>query len=125
MPTRYGTKQQERKRRLRQARKARQEATKDRIRQSLQLTFDRDEMRELLQDSLDLFAIEVGRRVTVGFLEDEVEQLCGPRYQWRRDRTATRYGRQSGYVCLGGQKIGIDRPRVRSILPGKGETRSP
>lgn len=90
MPPKYGSKQLERKGRLRRTRKASQEVAKEGIRQSLQLTFDRDEMRELLQDSLDRFAIEVGRRVTVGFLEDEVEQLCGPRYQWRRDRTAGR-----------------------------------
>lgn len=43
-------------------------------------------------------------------LEDEVQQLCGQRYQ----RTeATRWGSEDGSVYLGGQKVAIKRPRVR------------
>jgi transposase-like protein len=91
------------------------------VRQTLQLSLDRDEVIGLLQDSLELFAIEIGRRVAVGLLEDEVQQHCGPRHQWGRpDRKATRYGRQPGYVCVGGQKLSIPRPRVRST-EGAGE----
>ena len=78
-------------------------------------------MLELLQQSLDLFAIEIGRRVAVGLLDDEVQAHCGPRHQWgQADRKATRHGRQPGYVCIGGQKISIQRPRVRSTA-GAGE----
>ena len=54
-----------------------------------------------------------------------VEQLCGPRYQRPSDRTATRYGHQSGFVCVGGQKLTIDRPRVRSTRPDEGEVALP
>lgn len=55
-----------------------------------------------MEDSLDLFAIEIRRRVAVHLLEDEVEQLFRPRHDWGREgRVATRYGRQQGYVCLG------------------------
>jgi hypothetical protein len=36
---------------------------------------------------LDLFAIEIGRRVAMGLLEDEVNQLCGPRHAWGREGT--------------------------------------
>src|SRR5207244_10635109 len=75
----------------------------------------------LMRDSLDLFAVEVGRLVAVGLLDDEVAELCGQRHEWgQADRTATRYGRQRGYICVGGQKIGIERPRVRSTT-GEGE----
>jgi putative transposase len=87
----------------------------------LQLCLDREELLELLQQSLDQFAIEIGRRVALGLLEDEVQERCGPRHQWgQADREATRHGRQTGYVCVGGQKITIERPRVRSS-DGSGE----
>ena len=87
----------------------------------LQLCLDREELLELLQQSLDRFAIEIGRRVALGLLEDEVQERCGPRHQWgQADRQATRHGRQAGYVCVGGQKIAIERPRVRSS-DGSGE----
>jgi transposase-like protein len=75
----------------------------------------------LLQASLDTFAIEVGQRVAVSLLEEEVEQLCGRRHEWGREgRRATRYGRQPGYICMGSQKMAILRPRVRSTV-GEGE----
>ena len=87
----------------------------------LQLCLDREELLELLQQSLDRFAIEIGRRVALGLLEDEVHERCGPRHQWgQAERQATRHGRQAGYVCVGGQKIAIERPRVRSS-DGSGE----
>jgi putative transposase len=87
----------------------------------LQLCLDREELLKLLQQSLDQFAIEIGRRVALGLLEDEVQERCGPRHQWgQADRQATRHGRQAGYVCVGGQKIAIERPRVRSS-DGSGE----
>ena len=76
---------------------------------------------ELLQQSLDQFAIEIGRRVALGLLEDEVQEHCGPAHQWgQADRQATRHGRQAGYVCVGGQKVTLERPRVRST-DGSGE----
>jgi putative transposase len=99
------------------------EALGQHVRQILQLSLDQEEVLELLQQSLDLFAIEIGRRVAVGLLDDEVQEHCGPRYQWgQADRKATRYGRQAGYVCVGGQKVSIQRPRVRSAV-GAGEVR--
>ncbi len=97
------------------------EALGRQVRQMLQLSLDQEEVLELLQQSLDLFAIEIGRRVAVGLLDDEVQAHCGPRHQWgQADRKATRHGRQPGYVCIGGQKISIQRPRVRSTA-GAGE----
>jgi len=63
----------------------------------------------------------MGRRVAISLLEDEVEQLCGPRHEWSQaGRTATRYGRQQGYICVGGQKTRIQRPRVRSTTTQQG-----
>src|SRR5262249_12346666 len=79
----------------------------------VQLPLDRDELLALMQDSLDGLAVELGLLVATALLEDEVTRLCGARYARRPARTHTRYGCQGGVVTLGGQKLPIDRPRVR------------
>lgn len=79
----------------------------------VQLPPDRDELLGLLQDSLEGLAVELGLLVASALLEDEVTRPCGARYERRPDRTHTRYGRQGGVIALGGQKLPVDRPRVR------------
>jgi transposase-like protein len=79
----------------------------------IQLPLDREELLGLMQDSLEGLAVELGLLVASAILEDEVTRLCGRRYERQPDRTHTRYGRQGGVVTLGGQKLPIDRPRVR------------
>ena len=66
-----------------------------------------------MQDSLEGLAVELGVLVASAILEDEVTRLCGARYERHPERTHTRYGRQGGVVTLAGQKLPIDRPRVR------------
>lgn len=84
----------------------------------IQLPLDREELLGLLQDSLDGLAVELGLRVASAILEDEVTRLCGARYERPPERAHTRYGRQGGVVILGGQKLPIDRPRVRGAGGG-------
>jgi putative transposase len=86
----------------------------------IQLPLDREELLELMQDSLESLALELGLLVASGLLEDEVTRLCGPRYQRQPGRTHTRYGRQRGVATLAGQKVAIARPRVRQT-DGRGE----
>jgi putative transposase len=47
-------------------------------------------------------------------MEQEVKQLVGERSQPRADRTANRWGTERGYCVVMGQKIPVERPRVRS-----------
>jgi transposase-like protein len=69
---------------------------------------------------LEGLAVELGLLVANGILEDEVTRLCGKRYERRHERTHTRYGWQGGVVTIGGQKLPIERPRVRRA-DGSGE----
>jgi transposase-like protein len=62
----------------------------------------------------------MGLRIASQLLEDEVTRRCGERYERRPDRELFRHGRQSGYVTLSGQKLAVDRPRVRRT-GGRGE----
>lgn len=80
----------------------------------LQLTFDQAEVIALLQDSLHTFAVEMGLKVAAGLLRAEVERLCGPSHHRPGSRTVTRHGSQPGVVTIAGQKLPIERPRVRS-----------
>lgn len=84
----------------------------------IQLPLDREELLGLMQDSLQGLAVELGLMVASAILEDEVTRLCGARYERPPERTHTRYGRQGGVVTLGGQKLPIDKPRVRRAGSG-------
>ena len=47
-------------------------------------------------------------------LEEDRTAICGPRYAHQADRTASRAGTVSSTVVLGGRKVSVRRPRVRS-----------
>jgi transposase-like protein len=51
-------------------------------------------------------------------LEGDREVLCGPKGRWQADRQAYRHGHDEGCLVLGGRKIRLAKPRVRSV---KGE----
>jgi putative transposase len=74
---------------------------------------DRSDVLRLMQEGLHSLAVDIGRLVAVGLLEDEAEQLCGERYVHNPERTAVRYGGQPGWLELAGHKVPIARPRVR------------
>jgi hypothetical protein len=71
-----------------------------------------------MRDSLETLAVEMGLLVASAILEDEVTRLCGTRYQRQPGRSHTRHGHQRGVVVLGGQKLLIERPRVRRAAGG-------
>lgn len=116
MRKRYGRNHGESKR----AKRAQRQATCKEKQGEIQVRLNREEWMAQAQDSLHTFAVEMGLCVAGALLEDEVERLCGPRYRWQEGRTATRYGRQAGMITLAGQKLSLQRPRVRSTQ-GRGE----
>ena len=84
----------------------------------IQLPLGRDELLNLMQDSLETLATELGLMVALGLMEDEVTRLCGRRYERQPERVHTRYGHQQGVATLAGQKVSITRPRVRQADGG-------
>jgi putative transposase len=58
--------------------------------------------------------VDAGRQVLDAMMEQDREALCGP--CWKRDpeRSAGRAGTTRSQVTLGGRRIGVQRPRVRS-----------
>lgn len=74
-----------------------------------ELASESDARHELIQTLLPLGLAAVGEQ-----LQAEVERLTGARYS--RDAGALRrWGSNAGSVYLGGQKVGVEVPRIRDI----------
>lgn len=58
--------------------------------------------------------IETGQQVLQAMMEQDRIALCGPRWGRTPERVAVRAGRTSSEITLGGRRIPIVRPRVRS-----------
>jgi len=72
------------------------------------------EVWEEMQAHVEQLAGEAGLRILQEILNDEVRQKVGPPHRPAPASSAVRWGRQPGYVVFGGQKIPLDRPRVRT-----------
>jgi putative transposase len=59
-------------------------------------------------------SVEVGLGVLRELLEEEVDELVGPKGKWNPERTAVRHGHEDGEVTLGGRRVQVKRPRVRA-----------
>ena len=55
-----------------------------------------------------------GVQIIALVMEEEVRELVGERSQPQAERKANRWGRERGYCVVMGQKLPIERPRVRS-----------
>jgi putative transposase len=59
-------------------------------------------------------ALRSGLKVFTAMLEEDRTAICGPRYAHEPDRPASRAGITRSEVVLGGRKVTIQRPRVRT-----------
>ncbi len=66
------------------------------------------------REGLLALSVEVGLGVLRELLEQEVDEVVGPKGRWNRERTAVRHGHEDGEVTLGGRRVGVERPRVRT-----------
>jgi putative transposase len=58
---------------------------------------------------------QAGLQLMVLLMEEEVRELVGERSQPQTDRTANRWGSERGYCVVMGQKVPLQRPRVRTL----------
>jgi putative transposase len=80
----------------------------------IQLTFPLAEIAELAQTSIGDLLRAVGRSFIESVMEAEVEELAGKRSQPNSSRTAYRWGKEEGFCIIDGQRVPIQRPRLRS-----------
>lgn len=82
------------------------------------------EVWEELQAEVERLTGEAGLKILSAVLEDEVTQKVGARYQPEPEGEARRWGSQPGYVIFGGQKMALERPRIRKREGGEVELES-
>jgi len=66
------------------------------------------------KEGLLALSVGVGLGVLVELLEEEVVEVVGPRGRHIVERVAVRHGHEAGEVTLGGRRVQVERPRVRS-----------
>jgi putative transposase len=72
------------------------------------------ELVNAAKDGLLALSVGVGLGVLHELMEAEVDDVVGVKGQHDPDRSAVRHGHEDGSVTLGGRRVGVARPRVRS-----------
>src|SRR6202162_2130064 len=72
------------------------------------------EVWEELQPAVEHLAGLAGLKIIRAVIEDEVMRRVGPRHQPDPASSCLRWGQQPGYVVFAGQKVAVERPRVRT-----------
>ncbi len=74
------------------------------------------------KEGLLALSVGVGLGVLTELMEEEVDEVVGPKGRHDADRTAVRHGHEDGSVTLGGRRVEVRRPRVRTA-DGESEVR--
>ena len=78
------------------------------------------DLAEAAQEGLLALAVGTGLQVMQVLMEEEVTAVVGPKGRWNAERVAVRHGHDDGEVTLGGRRVAVRRPRMRSV-DGNGE----
>jgi transposase-like protein len=73
-----------------------------------------------VREGLLALAVGAGLQVLTAMMEADVTATCGPKGHHEPARMATRHGHEAGSVSLGGRRVAVQRPRMRTI-DGSGE----
>ena len=77
----------------------------------------RDALGELVgaaREGLLALSVGVGLSVVHELMELEVAEVVGPKGRHDADRTAKRHGHEDGSMTLGGRRVAVKRPRMRT-----------
>ena len=72
------------------------------------------ELAGAAQEGLLALSVGVGLGVMAELMEEELDEVAGPKGRHDTERTAVRHGHEAGEVTLGGRRIAVKRPRARS-----------
>ena len=81
---------------------------------AVQLVLPLAEMVGWLRQGVGALIRQAGLRVMELLMEEEVRERVGERSHPQPDRTANRWGKEGGFCVVMGQKVPIERPRVRT-----------
>ena len=74
-----------------------------------------EEVLEGGREALLSLVVEFGLEAFGEMLQEDLELLCGPRHARSADRKAYRHGRESSRLSMGGQRIRLEKPRLRGL----------
>lgn len=81
---------------------------------AVQMMLPMAEIVGMLQQGVGHLLREAGLALMRQVMEEEVRQLAGERHQQHEGRKAHRWGSESGYCVIDGQKVPIEHARVRA-----------
>jgi putative transposase len=81
---------------------------------AVQMVLPMAEMVGWLRKGVGELIRQAGLQLMELLMQEEVRELAGERSQRQGDRTASRWGSERGYCVVMGQKVPIQRPRVRT-----------
>jgi transposase-like protein len=93
---------------------AKKSATKSKKKEAVQLKVV-PSTKDIVRPALLQTVLGLGLEQIYGIVEEERAQLCGPRYARDRERSATRSGTAPSELVLGGRRVSLRRPRVRTM----------
>jgi putative transposase len=79
-----------------------------------QVTVAVAELAGAAREGLLALAVGTGLQVLQAMLAEDVARLVGPKGRHIPERTAVRHGTEPGQVTLGGRRVRVHRPRVRT-----------
>jgi putative transposase len=82
---------------------------------AVQMMLPMAEMVGWLKKGVGELIRQAGLQLMDLLMEEEVREVVGERSQRQSERTATRWGSERGYCVVMGQKVPIQRPRVRTV----------
>src|ERR1043166_3848916 len=82
---------------------------------AVQMMLPMAEMVGWLRKGVGELIRQAGLQLMDLLMKEEVRELVGERSQPQPERTASRWGTESGYCVVMGQKVPIRRPRVRTV----------
>jgi transposase-like protein len=81
---------------------------------AVQMVLPMAEMVGWLRKGVGELVRQAGLQLMSLLMDEEVRQVAGERSQPQPERTANRWGQERGYCVVMGQKVPIERPRVRT-----------
>jgi hypothetical protein len=89
-----------------------------------QVVVSMTEIAGAAKEGLLALAVGTGMQVMAAMFDEDVTRLCGPDGKHNPDRAGYRHGSEDGSVTLGGRRLAVTRPRVRTA-DGSGELHLP
>lgn len=88
-------------------------------RATFQMILPMDSLLTEVADSIEQMACQAGLLMMKAMIDEEVEQVAGPKGLHNEQLPGYRWGKEEGHTVFMGRKVAIEKPRVRSKKGGE------